>query len=457
MDKSKEFQEYREKYKSFYYNSYSVTEDTDAIYLKYEFEVPELTKFQPKIKILKKQMKFKDINSIYSKNMAFHIGLIELVSYWKAVCTPNVIIKCGNLNEEQINWWKKLYYYGLGEMFYTNNIKTNIDEFMNIICDNENEAISYDEIKDESNGYIVPIGGGKDSVVTLETLRINKQEDFALIINPKPVTLDCARIAGLEDNNIIEIYRTIDKNLIDLNDKGFINGHTPFSAMLAFVSYFVAYLLGKKYIALSNENSANESNVVGEKINHQYSKSFEFECDFEEYSNKYLKAPVKYFSFLRPLNELQIAKIFSRNEKYHLTFKSCNVGSKTLPWKWCCNCAKCLFAYIILSPFLYKEKLVNIFGEDLYENKELLKTFIELTGNGETKPFDCVGTYEEVNFAISKTIQNLGNEDLPYLLKYYKENFNLVDTSIDITKLYNDENNLTDEQNEMLRKEVFKE
>ena len=93
----------------------------------------------------------------------------------------------------------------------------------------------------------------------------------------------------------------------------------------------------------------------------------------------------------------------------------------------------------------------------MYENKELLKTFIELTGNGDTKPFDCVGTYEEVNFAISKTIQNLENEELPYLLKYYKENFNLVDTSIDITKLYNDENNLTDEQNEMLRKEVFKE
>ena len=457
MDKSKEFIEYRNKYNSFYYNSYSITEDNEAIYLEFEFEIPYLTKFHPSIKILKKDMKIKDINSIYSKNMVFNIGLIELVSYWKSACPPNVIIKCGYLNEEQKRWWKKLYFYGLGEMFYTNNIETNIDEFMNIICEEEKDEFSYDRIQDVSEGYIVPIGGGKDSVVTLETLKVNKENDFALIINPKPVTLECAKIAGLDNKNIIEIYRTIDKNLIDLNAQGFINGHTPFSAMLAFVSYFVAYLTGKKYIALSNENSANESNVVGQKVNHQYSKSFEFECDFRQYSEKYLKAPVKYFSFLRPLNELQIAKIFSRNEKYHLTFKSCNVGSKTLPWKWCCNCAKCLFAYIILSPFLYKEKLVNIFGEDLFQNKELLKTFIELTGNGETKPFDCVGTYEEVNFAISKTIENLGNEELPYLLKYYKDNYNLVDTKIDITKLYNDENNLTDEQNEMLRKEVFKE
>ena len=455
MDKSLDFIEYRKKYDTFYYNSFSVTEDNEAIYLEYEFEIKGLEVFHPKTKILKKNMKFKDINSIYSKNMVFHIGLIELISYWKITCSPQVIIKCGKLDKEQIDWWKKLYFYGLGELFYTNNIKTTIDEFMNIKCEPSTEKIEYAQIEDESDGYIVPIGGGKDSVVTLETLKIDKKKDYCLIINPKPVTLGCAEIAGLENDNIIEIYRTIDQKLIDLNSKGFINGHTPFSAMLAFTSYYVAYLLGKKYIALSNENSANESNVVGEKVNHQYSKSFEFECDFLNYSNTYLKAPVKYFSFLRPLNELQIAKIFSKHEKYHSTFKSCNVGSKTLPWKWCCNCAKCLFAYIILSPFLYKDKLVNIFGEDLFENENLLNTFIELTGNGDNKPFDCVGTYEEVNFAISKTIENLGEKELPYLLKYYKENYKLVDTSIDITKLYNNENNLTEEQNELLRKEVL--
>ena len=216
-------------------------------------------------------------------------------------------------------------------------------------------------------------------------------------------------------------------------------------------------MLSKKYIALSNENSANESNVIGEKINHQYSKSFEFECDFEEYASKYLRAPIKYFSFLRPLNELQIAKIFSKKEKYHNTFKSCNIGSKEEEWKWCCNCAKCLFAYIILSPYLYKEKLVRIFGEDLLEKSNLLNTFLELTGNGETKPFDCVGTFEEVNFAISKTIENIEKAkiDLPYLLRYYKDNYKLIDTKNDLTKIYNEENNLNEEQNDILRKEVF--
>lgn len=457
MDNSIKFAEYREKYKEFHYNSYLIKEDDEALYIEFEFEIPNLTKFNPKIKILKKALPFKNIDNCQVENLVFHIGLIELLSYWKCICSPKIIINCGYLNEEQIKWWKKLYFYGLGELFYTNNISTNIEDFVSIKCNDKQKPIEYEKIEDAASGYIVPIGGGKDSIVTLETLNLNKEKDYCLIVNPKPVTLKCAEIAGFENKNIIEIYRTIDKNLIALNEQGFINGHTPFSAMLAFLSYFVAYMLSKKYIALSNENSANESNVVGEKINHQYSKSFEFECDFEEYSNKYLKMPVKYFSFLRPLNELQIAKIFSKHEKYHKVFKSCNVGSKGKEWKWCCNCAKCLFAYIILSPYLYKESIVNIFGIDLFEKKELLETFIQLTGNGVTKPFDCVGTFEEVNFALSKTINNLEekNEELPYLLRYYKDNYKLVDTNNDITTRYNNCNNLNEEQNAMLRKEVF--
>ncbi|MBR2703958.1 MAG: hypothetical protein IKE91_00625 [Clostridia bacterium] len=457
MDKSVQFNEYRNKFNEFYYNSFSLTEDSEAIYLEYNFEIPGLSNFTPKLRIMKKNMSFKSINTAEAKNMAFNIGMIELISYWKCACPPKIIVKCGYVDEEQIKFWKKIYFHGLGELFFTNNIKTTMEEFVTIENALDKNEFEYEEISDESNGYIVPIGGGKDSCVTLETLKINKESDYSLIINPKPVTLKCAELAGLDSNHIIEIYRTIDKRLIDLNAEGFINGHTPFSAMLAFVSYFTAYLLSKKYIALSNENSANESNVVGEKINHQYSKSFEFEADFGKYASKYLKAPVKYFSFLRPLNELQIAKIFSKHEKYHPVFKSCNVGSKGAEWKWCCDCAKCLFAYTILSPFLYKEKLVNIFGEDLFEKESLLKTFIELTGNGEVKPFDCVGTFEEVNFAATKTIMNLEEQskDLPLLLKYYKDNFGLADTTEDITKRYNDENNLTDEQNDMLRKEVF--
>ena len=421
MDNSKKFLDYREEYKEFHFNQYTISEDDDGIYLEFEFEIPGLTTFNPKMKILKKSFNFKSINTEYVKNMVFHIGLIELISYWKVTCSPTIVIKCGYLTEDQIKWWKKLYYYGLGELFYTNNIEVGIEDFVTIKCETTNVQFEYETIEDTSEGYIVPIGGGKDSVVTLETLKVDNKKDYCLIVNPKTATLQCAEVAGFEYNNIIEIYRSIDRNLIDLNSKGFLNGHTPFSAMLAFLSYFVAYLLSKKYVALSNENSANESNVIGKKINHQYSKSFEFECDFENYSNEYLKAPVKYFSFLRPLNELQIAKIFSRQEKYHSVFKSCNVGSKQDIW--CGHCPKCLFVYIILSPYLSLEELDAIFGKRLFEDETLMEDFDKLCGILPEKPFECVGSRDEVNASITETISKYAARQiaLPALLMHYQD------------------------------------
>jgi len=449
----KDFEILRKKYK-FFYKSYKIEEDENSIIIKYEFEIPNLVTFQPKIEIFKKDIKFKNINSNLVKNIVFNLGMVEAISYWKCVCPENIIIECGNLNDEQINWFKKLYYLGLGEFRYINNIKISQNEMVNIKCNN-NETFNIIENTDEHVGTIIPIGGGKDSTVTLELLKESRENNYCLMIGGKEPSIESAKIAGYNDNKIIEIKRTIDKNLIELNKQGYLNGHTPFSAMLAFLSYLVAYLTGKKYIVLSNESSANETNIEGENINHQYSKTFEFEQDFREYANKYLKANVEYFSMLRPINELQIAMLFAENKKYHKIFKSCNVGSKSFPWRWCCNCPKCLFVYIILSPFLYKDELIEIFGEDLFTKKELLNTFIELCGYGKTKPFECVGTFKEVNFAINKTIQNLKDEELPYLLKYYNDNYKTDYIEEDLTKEYNTDNNLPNEFDEILRGKIY--
>lgn len=451
------FNELRERYKEFIYKDYKITDDDKTIKIKYKFEIPNLTTFEPTIEIEKRNIKFKDVESDFVKNIVFNIGMIELISYWKCVCPKNVIIECGELKKEQIEWFKKLYYLGLGEYRYINNIDVSLEEMFNIECNLKRNPLNIVKQNDETNGILIPVGGGKDSCVTLELLKEYKENNLCLMIGEKEPSVQSAKMAGYDENKIICVKRTIDKNLLELNKKGFLNGHTPFSSMLAFLSYLIAYLTGKKYIALSNESSANESNVEGEKINHQYSKSFEFEQDFREYAKKYLNANVEYFSMLRPLNELQIAMLFSKNEKYHSIFKSCNVGSKTIPWKWCGNCPKCLFVYIILSPFLYKNKLIKIFNQDLFENQELLNTFIELCGYGKTKPFECVGTYEEVNFAISKTIRNLENNEqkLPYLLEYYKKNYKMVNTEINITKRYNEENNLSEQFDKILRKAIF--
>ena len=443
MDK---YNELRNKYDTFIYDSYEIEELENTTKITYNFIVPSLTQYKPTLEV----KKFK-IDS-FTKNLIFHIGLVELVSYWKATCSKNVIIKAGYINKEQIQFFKKLYFYGLGELFYTNGITPNYDDFINIKCELKEQNIEIPNYV--GNGNLIPIGGGKDSNVTLEIMKSDFEDNLCFIINPKQVTLSCAQTAGYSNEKIVTVKRTIDKNLIELNKQGFINGHTPFSALVAFLSYFNAYITGKKYILLSNESSANESNVDGTKINHQYSKTYEFECDFNEYTKKYFKIDIKYFSLLRPLSEYQIAMLFSNYEKYHEIFKSCNVGSKKEPWHWCCSCPKCLFVYIILSPFLYKEKLIRIFGEDLFEKEDLLDIFIELTGYGKTKPFECVGTYEEVRYAITKTISKLDKQ--PYLLKYYKEHFELENLNKNLENKYNRENNLNPYFENLLKSELKK-
>ena len=449
MDNNTRVNELRSKYTEFRYKSYVIDEDDDNIYLQFNFEITNLSKFNPIITIKKKNYIKESIrNKKIFENLVFNLGLVELISYWKSTFSKKVIIECGYLNEDQINFFKKLYFNGLGELRYRNNINISYDDFMDITTTGEELELEKEDI--DYYDYIFPIGGGKDSNVTIELLN-QTDNNLCFIVNPKAVTLECAKTSGFDDEHIIEVKRIIDNNLINLNNDGFINGHTPFSAMISFLSVLVGYLTHKKYVALSNEYSANESNIEGENINHQYSKSLEYENDFREYAKKYLYVGTEYFSFLRPISEYQIAYLFSHFEKYHKIFKSCNVGLKKEPWIWCNNCAKCLFVYIILSPFLYRDKLVDIFGEDLFEKKELLDLFIDLTGHGDLKPFDCVGTFYENRYAVSKTIENIGNGYLPFLLRYYKDNYELEDTSKDILKEWHDDNNLNDEQIDILK------
>ncbi len=431
----------RSQYPNFYYQNLEVVEKEEYYQIIYSFSIPTLAEFHPSIKIYKDKVVNQD--KTYIDYLAYQIGLVELLSYWKCTCSKNIIIEAGNLTEEQKAWFLKLYYLGLGEFRYVNGIDCEESKWVHIECTGTTviPAISY-----EGTGNLVAIGGGKDSAVSLEILK--GQDNLCFMINPKTPGIECIHAAGLQD--YLKVERTIDPELLRLNKEGFLNGHTPFSALVAFISYLCAYLTNRKYILLSNEGSANEATVLGTKINHQYSKTYEFEDDFKRYSEKYLKLDIQYFSMLRCLNELQIAMLFSNYKKYHSIFKSCNVGSKSIPWKWCCCCPKCLFVYIILSAFLPSEELVSIFGEDLYAKKELLPIFLELLGYAETKPFECVGTYEEVRFAISKAIQQ-GKKG--FLLEYYQEHYPLS-LEIDYRKVWNEEHHIPEFFLKLVRKEL---
>lgn len=406
------FHELRERHPRFIYQGFKLTETS----LEFDFRMDEHS-FHPRWEFT---AGLGDIDRDLLNEIAFSLGMAELVSYWKCACPPTVEIRCGSLGEKQIRFWKTLYYNGLAEFFYRNEIDTNFDDFMTI---ESTPAPPKKFSAPKLSGTLVPVGGGKDSVVTLEILKSLGENITPYIINARGATLGCVEAAGIPTKKAVTPKRTIDKHLLELNAQGYLNGHTPYSAVVAFSSLLFAVISGKRYIALSNESSANETYVDGAEINHQYSKSTAFERDFREYCRytfgDFGDIP-EYFSLLRPLSEWQIAREFVKYPRYFGVFQSCNLGSKTNVW--CCNCAKCLYVYILLAAFLNDETLVRIFGCNMLEKSELTPMLDGLMLDGEDKPFECVGTKDEVRLSLKMALDRR-RDNTPVLLKRFEEKF----------------------------------
>jgi len=409
----------REKYPCFVFEKYSYFLKGSDLKIFFDFKIePDIT-FRPEISIENVE-KTGELD-----NFIFHLGMIESLSYWKATCSKEIIVKAGHLNEEQIKWWKDLIMDGMGQFFYENKIDFRKSGFLTI--KSQHQGTKPEPSSNQTNRILVPIGGGKDSIVTLETLKKAGKNIRCFSLNPTEAAIKILRTGC---KNPIIVRRKIDQRLLELNRKGFLNGHTPFSAYLAFLSLLLARIFDFKYIALSNERSSNEGNVryLGKEINHQWSKSFEFEERLRDYTKKYLSKDIEYFSFLRPLYEIQIAKLFSKYPKYFPVFLSCNEAYKTdsgrkKPFKkWCSKCSKCLFAFSILYPFLKEKDLIKIFGKNLFNDKSLVPIMEELVGEKRFKPFECVGTIKESLIAFYLSFQKAKRtRELPFLLKHFEK------------------------------------
>ena len=181
MNNQEKFNELRKKYDKFIYEKYDILFDEEYLNITYHFNIPNLTYFYPKLKIKKSYIK-NNYNEEYLDYLVFQIGLIELISYVKCTCSKNIEVKCNYINEEQIKFLKKLYYNGLGEFLYTNNIKVEEDELFNIEC--HHEKIKLPNIEYKGNGNLICVGGGKDSCVSLELLK-DEKNNSCFIINPK--------------------------------------------------------------------------------------------------------------------------------------------------------------------------------------------------------------------------------------------------------------------------------
>lgn len=345
----------------------------------------------------------------------FHIGMMEVLSYWKAACPPRVIIDGYHLTEDERAWWHDLFIHGLGEFYFVNDIDPSQEGLLSIESRGDRplpRSAQGDAIA--KSGELVMAAGGKDSSLALEMLKafdpLVRRE--TLMLNPSRSASESITIAGYGEPLVVR--RTIDKQLLELNAQGYLNGHTPFSAYLAFLGTMIAEMRGLGSVIVSNERSASEENTIfhGLAINHQYSKGIRFERRFRAYAAEHFPGCASYYSIIRPLYDLQVSGLFARLAPRHLhSFRSCNVGQRDD--KWCGKCPKCAFVCLTIAPFTSPDLRASIFGRDLFEAPEILSAIEELTGVRDHKPLECVGTLGESRDALVLTLARYEREGAP--------------------------------------------
>lgn len=323
-------------------------------------------------------------------------------SYYKT-CLPSSIRVKHALSEDQIAFWNSTYQNGLGEFFYQNDI--DFRGLINIATTKNDLPLmaNLDARKPRSTPRVlVPIGGGKDSMVTIELLRKQGVDITLLRVGTHPLINEMAKTAGLP---ILNVKRSLAPELFALNAQGALNGHVPITAYISALSIVLALLYDFDAVAFSNERSADEGNVkyLDTMINHQWSKSLAFESAFQDYVHLYVNDDIDYFSMLRPLSELHITKLFAEYEEYLGICTSCNANWRIVKEasqrKWCGECPKCAFVFAMLAAFIPVERLTHIFGTSPFDNESLIPLYDQLLGIEGFKPFECVGTPKETQAA----------------------------------------------------------
>ena len=311
------------------------------------------------------------------------------VSYFKLtapleICAPNL-----PLTQSERDFVIDVYENGLGEFYARNNLM----RFgrLSVSAPHDTTTISAPDLPDRA---LLPIGGGKDSLVSVDLLTNVGVRFTPFAVNPKGPILTSVDKIGEPP---IYVTRTLDKEMIRLGkEPGYYNGHVPSTAINSMIASLCAVLFGYNRIVLSNERSASEGNVVfdGRETNHQYSKSLGFERLIANVLASATGGALQYFSLLRPYSEARIASFFTRETKFDHVFSSCNRNFRLAGHDgplWCGECPKCHFVFLIFAPFMAKDRLLAIFGQNLLDNPANEASLRELSGLAGQKPWECVG------------------------------------------------------------------
>jgi UDP-N-acetyl-alpha-D-muramoyl-L-alanyl-L-glutamate epimerase len=334
------------------------------------------------------------------------IFLLAGVSYYKAAAPPVIDLGQTPVTSTERAFLRSFYLDGLGEFAYRNGLDLSGLEFVGGTAAQPADGPGRGP-GEPAGRLLIPFGGGIDSIVTVELMR--GRADAALFVVSRPGDRFAAieRPAAVTGLPVIRAGREIDPQLLRSRELGFRNGHVPVTGILSAIAVMAGLLAGRDTVVMSNEWSASVATLEtgGRTVNHQYSKSAEFEHGFRQVLAGAFAGRVSYFSALRPLSELWVARKFAGLAQYHRTFRSCNRAFAVDPARrldhWCGQCDKCCFIDLILAPFLPAAELAGIFGgAEPLANPALAAQFQALLGtSAAARPFECVGDIGECRAA----------------------------------------------------------
>lgn len=345
--------------------------------------------------------------------------LLSGISYYKTAAPPVIDLGQMPVTAEEIAFLREFYLQGLGEFCYVNELS--IDDLE--IVGGRPDLVAPVTWSHDAERPLIPFGGGIDSVVVTE-LTQRRFPDSSLFIAGRFDPIEAtAAVTGLP---IVRADRTLDPQVLRSRELGFLNGHVPVTGIISAIAVVAAVLDHRTAVIMSNEWSASAPTIEvdGRGINHQYSKSLEFEAGFRRLLAGALPG-FRYFSALRPYSELWVAQRFAELPEYHPVFRSCNRAFHVDPALrasgWCGECDKCAFIDLILAPFVSADGLRAIFGgTEPLDRPDLLPRFRGLLGDtAARKPFECVGDAGECQVALQLTTgrpDRAGNPVLTQLL-----------------------------------------
>ena len=332
------------------------------------------------------------------------LHLIAGISYYKAGVPGEIRVESCAIDMPTAGFLDTLYLQGLGEFAYHNKLDLRDRIRFPLSPDQQNRTGDVARARTAMpRRTLVPIGGGKDSLVSVELLKAAGEDVTAVWIGNSSLIASCAARTALP---MLNIGRELSPRLFEMNRVGAYNGHIPVTAVNSAILVVAAVLYGFEAIAFSNERSASSATLEydGQPVNHQWSKSWAFEQAFRGRLHALVDAGLDYYSLLRPLSELAVAARFARNSRYDDVFSSCNRNFRILgprpADRWCGQCPKCHFVFLALAPFMPKPRLMGIFGRNLLDDEAQAAGFDALMEYRDHKPFECVGEASEARAAM---------------------------------------------------------